>query len=290
MNISFALKILNKLNSKFIWDLYSWSSKRLLNETYFILSFDCDTAEDAAVAWDVHKRLMDMGIMAVYAIPGELLKQGEKVYRKIFESGAQFINHGGREHTYFNIESNRHASCFFYDQQSLEVVKEDILLGHKTLYDVLGIRAEGWRTPHFGTFQKTQQLDFLYSILNDLQYKFSSSTVPLKAFQCGPAYEIHGLTEIPVTGIFNEPFNILDTWAYFGAPDCVRSPDDYLKACRSLADFASCKPLLINVYGDPSHVFDKKEFFEGMKSLAKISKNINYSDLVGIINGNIRDL
>ena len=58
----------------------------------FLLSFDCDTERDFEVARDVHARLVDMGITAVYAVPGELLQAGEKTYGRIAEQGAEFIN------------------------------------------------------------------------------------------------------------------------------------------------------------------------------------------------------
>jgi hypothetical protein len=153
-----------------MWRIYARKAKKILPQSYLILSFDCDTEEDIAVALDVHFKLKDIGITPVYAVPGELLKKGEKVYRKIHEMGAEFINHGGCEHTYFDENYQRHASCFFYDQQSAEELRKDILLGHQTLQDVLGVTAKGWRTPHFGTFQKPEHFNFLYSILNELNY------------------------------------------------------------------------------------------------------------------------
>lgn len=289
MPIHSFLKILHRVSPKLIWHLYAKKCKKLFNKSLLILSFDCDTEADIAVAWNVHSKLQDMGITPVYAVPGELLKKGEKVYRKIHETGAEFINHGGREHTYFDMQEQRHTSCFFYDQQLDDILKEDILLGHQTLKDVLGITAKGWRTPHFGTFQSNDHLKFLYSILRELNYAFSSSTTPVKAYSKGPLYKINGITEIPVTGIYSEPFNIMDTWAYFAAPERTKSPSDYLKSSRSLATFAEKYPILINIYGDPSHIHDQPEFFEAMKKFSKIAKNINYNQLLEITHENIRN-
>jgi hypothetical protein len=270
------LKILSRINPNLIWYLYAKKCKKLFNESKLILSFDCDTEEDIAVVWDVHSKLLDMEITPVYAVPGELLKKGEKVYRKIHETGAEFINHGGREHTYFDVAHNRHTSCFFYDQQPLEIVEQDIIQGHKTLQDVLGITATGWRTPHFGTFQKPEHLNFLYSILKKMNYTFSTSTSPSMAYKNGPIYNAYGLFEIPVTGRFSEPFNIFDTWGYFAAPDRIKDSDNYIKDANNLALFSVKYPILINIYGDPSHISNQPAFFDSMQLLRRVCRNSNY--------------
>lgn len=282
------IKIANRVHPRTLWQLYAHKAKKMLPQSCFILSFDCDTEEDIAVGLDVHFKLQDMGITPVYAVPGDLLKKGEKVYQKIHQTGAEFINHGGCEHTYFDKKHKRHASCFFYDQQSYETLRKDILLGHQTLQDVLGITAKGWRTPHFGTFQKPGDLKFLYSILNELSYSFSTSTSPLMAYHHGPLFKKDGIIEIPVTGIYSQPLNVMDTWAYFAAPDRTKLPYEYTKEAQEIAHFASTYPTLINIYGDPSHIHDKPEFFEAMALLVKSAQNVNYTELLEKTHENIR--
>ena len=290
MTAPLYLKIANRINPRVLWSLYAHKSKRTLPQSYFILSFDCDTEEDIAVVLDVHSKLQNLGITPVYAVPGELLKKGEKVYRKIHEAGTEFINHGGCEHTYFDKEKQRHASCFSYDQQSQEDLKKDILLGHQTLQDILGITSTGWRTPHFGTFQKPEDIKFLYNVLSELNYTFSTSTSPVMAYQHGPLLKKAGIIEIPVTGIYSEPLNIMDTWAYFAAPDRTKCPSEYVKSAQRIARFASKQPTLINIYGDPSHIHDKPEFFEAMVLLTKAAENVNYTQLLEKTYENIRTL
>ncbi len=287
---NFFVKTLNRINPNFIWNLYSKKCKKIFNKSYFILSFDCDTEEDIAVALEVHLKLKNIGVTPVYAVPGKLLRIGAQVYRNIFEMGSEFINHGGKKHTYFDTLHNRHASCFFYDQQSLEILKQDIIEGHKILLDVLGITATGWRTPHFGTYQKREHFNFLYSILKEMNYKFSTSSCPALAYKHGPIYQNKDIIEVPVTGIFSEPLNIMDTWAYFGAPDRIKTPKNYLETAKKLSQFSGSHPILINIYGDPSHIYDKPEFFEAMKMFAEASENVNYSQLLEITYENLRSV
>ena len=84
-----------------------------LDRLYLVLSFDCDTPEDIEVAWEVHEKLSHIGICAAYAVPGALLREGAEVYRRIAATGAEFLNHGGRSHTYYRLQIGRLSELFF---------------------------------------------------------------------------------------------------------------------------------------------------------------------------------
>jgi hypothetical protein len=248
---------------------------------YLILSFDCDTDDDARVAWQVHERLAGIGVRPVYAVPGELLRRGADVYGRIAQTGAEFLNHGGREHTFFDEELGRHASNFFYDQQTPERVRQDVEEGHAHVADVIGVEPRGWRTPHFGTYQEPGQLRYLHGVLADLGYAFSTSTTPRFGLRHGPLFDSFGLPELPVTGTPRAPHEILDTWAFFAAPDRVHTPADYLEQARLLADLtAGAGAGLINVYGDPVHVHERDEFFDAIEALAGVATPISYGELL----------
>jgi hypothetical protein len=252
-----------------------------LDRLYLILSFDCDTREDAEVAVEVHGRLADLGVTPAYAVPGELLKRGERAYSRIFEAGGEFINHGYREHTYFDTARGAYASCFFYDQQPQETVREDIVQGDLNLRAVLGIKPQGFRAPHFGTFQKPGQLRFQHGVLKELGYAFSTSTVPLYSYRYGPAFRDFGVLELPVSGMGTWPLRILDSWTCFQAPARRFEPEDYVREGRLTADrFQSLGIGLLNFYADPSHIHDRPEFFETVAYWAKIAQSVTYGQFV----------
>jgi len=247
------------------------------------VSFDCDTDDDIGVAGDVHARLADMGVPAVFAVPGELLRAGEAVYRRIAEAGAEFINHGDRKHTYFDTALGRHASCFFYDQIGREAVRADVMAGDATLREVLGVAPRGFRTPHFGTFQRPAELQFLHGMLAGLGYAFSSSTVPLFGFRFGPVFRRFGVAELPVSGMGEHPLTTLDSWACFAAPDRVFDADDYRRQGQALAQaLAGGGAGILNVYADPSHVHGRGAFFETVAAWRRIAEPARFSDLPGI--------
>lgn len=250
------------------------------NRLYLVLSFDCDTIDDANVAWGVHSRLLDMGIRPVYAVPGQLLEKGAKVYARIRDAGGEFINHGYTEHTYFDTARGEHASCFFYDELPLEKVREDIMQGDACLKQVLGVQPRGFRSPHFGSFQKAHQLRFLHAVLREVGYRFSTSTSPLYAFRYGPAFERSGIREIPVSGMASSPLKILDSWTCYKAPGRTLTPVDYLReGAAAAAIYAERGVGLLNYYADPLHIHESPEFFETVAQWVKVAKPVIFQSL-----------
>ena len=256
------------------------ASRTRLDRLYLILSFDCDRERDFAVAWDVHARLMDMGICPAYAVPGELLAKGASVYRRIAETGAEFLNHGQRDHMYFDENTGRHESSFFYNQQPEETLVADITQGDKTVTDIIGKKPRGFRTPHFGTFQKDRQLRFLHRILTQLDYDFSTSTTPVFGLRFGPLFRRYGLTEIPVSGRGTMPFELLDSWGCFEAPDRVLGAEDYRRDAVRMSERLSGGPGLLNYYADPSHIADQPVFFDTVRELIKVAQPTTYRNTI----------
>lgn len=266
----------NKLYQRY----QNMSNQCSLSKCYLILSFDCDTDDDIKVIWDLHRKLNDLGITPSYAVPGQLLEKGEREYSKVYESGAMFFNHGYQQHTYYNKRLNEFSSCYFYDQLSLSEVERDIVNGDRCLNKVFGMNIKGFRTPHFGTFQRSGHLNFLYKTLADLNYQFSSSTSPVFAFRYGPFFYRQGICEFPVTGMVRAPMNIYDTWAFFKAPDRLLKKEDYLLEAKKMSKHMSCG--IINIYGDPSHIYDQPHFFSAMKELVSFATPASFGQFVKV--------
>lgn len=258
------------------------SARAQIHKLYFILSFDCDTDEDIDSVWKVHNAVTDLGIIPVYAVPGQLLIKGEKVFQRIARTSAEFINHGYAVHTFFNEQKGRYESCFFYDKLSSTQIRDDVMRGDKVIRDVLGLKAKGFRTPHFGTFQKKSQLLFLYSVLKEMGYEFSSSTMPYFGFRYGAVFETSGIKEFPLSGMWSRPLNILDTWDSFKAENRSMNEEDYLREGKSFAQYFTRKKYcgIFNYYADPSHITGKKIFFDAIAEWARAARSITYQGLL----------
>jgi len=275
--VSSVVRIIGRIKPELLFYNYSRLAKRQgFKCSYFILSFDCDTERDIEVVESVRAQLGEIGIMPVYAVPGQLLERGKDVYCRISESGAEFINHGYCQHAHYNPEKNTYESSFFYHQLSREMILEDIQRGHETHLSILGKKPAGFRVPHFGTFQRKDQLAFLHDTLKKMDYKYSTSTVPLYGFLHGPVSERrNGIYEIPLSGCFDMPLSMLDSWGFRYAPDRRMGENDYIRQLTKLAQYFQREGNygLINCYVDPSQVYDWTEFFEVMGLAAPLAIN-----------------
>ena len=255
--------------------------KTELKDKYFILSFDCDTSKDIEVVAYVHERLRNIGITPTYAVPGELLIEGATTYRKLFDQGSEFINHGYKSHTTYFSQNKSYVSTLFYEEMNDQDVREVVIQGHKTFFDILGKYPLGFRTPHFGGYQSRNNLRNLYSILAELKYSFSSSTSPYFAMWKGPAiYTNYGIWEFPVSGCYDYPVRILDSWGFRFSPTRRFTESDYISQFQKAMDYFDTidGPAIFNIYADPSQVFDWEDFFVCMK-MTKNLKNISFAEL-----------
>ena len=253
-----------------------------LNGKYFILSFDCDTEKDIEVVGEVHQKLAKLNISPSYAVPGELLKKGASEYGKLKDNGAEFINHGYLSHTSYIQSSKSYVSTLFYDKLSNTEVEEDIINGHNNFFDIFSEYPLGFRTPHFGTFQKSGQLNFLYDVLKKLNYSFSSSTTPVTGMWNGAIKKTsQGILELPVSGCYDYPARILDSWGFRFSPTRKLSENDYMEQFNKMMNFFEDPNIngIFNIYADPSQVYDWDIFFECMSMTSNLT-NISFSELI----------
>ena len=262
------------------------AARQGLQRTYFILSFDCDTERDIEVVGDLHDRLRSLGITPVYAVPGALLEKGADAFRAVAATGAEFINHGYAVHTLYRSGTAEWESTLFYDRLPAEAVVEDIKRGHEAIVSVLGAIPAGFRVPHFGTFQRPEHLTLLHDTLSEMGYRYSSSTLPLTGLLRGPARRVRNdLWEIPVSGCFDNPLQILDSWSFRFAPgarSAGREGEYRVQMEKMLEFFSDSRPGLLNYYADPSQVHDWDDFFRCMEKAAPIAIG-SYRELIDIL-------
>jgi len=283
--------IISRWRPQLLWQrYYNLAQKAGFKKLYLVLSFDCDTPEDAKVVLDVDNCLQDMEIKAVYAVPGAILEKDEKVYSELCQRKVEFLNHGYKEHTFWNEKLSRYESCFFYNQLPLEQIIEDIEKGDEVLKKILGLTPLGFRTPHFGTFQKIKQLKFLHSLLKNMGYRYSSSTSPFYAFRYGPFFDPFEILELPVSGSFSNPLSVMDSWGFYKAPDRKYKPEDFLTEAKALTYYCKEKKMvgILNYYADPSHIWNQPTFFEAVKLLKEVAEPIDFQTLCSMYLGTQR--
>ena len=264
-----------------MWKHYARLCRRSgLTSSRVVLSLDCDTAKDIRVVPAVDRRLQDLGISPVYAVPGQLLEHGSDVYGPLAEQGVAFLNHGYAEHTHLDETTGVYESTLFYDRIDRSAVRDDVEHGDDVLHQTLRVQPDGFRTPHFGSYQGPDELRHLHSILDGLGYRLSTSTMPMYAYRFGPAFRNFGIWEIPVTGCPDWPLGILDSFGFRFAPGRTVGPADYVRQASLLTTMLDdLAPLFINLYADPSQVYDWPEFFGAMERLTPYCAT-SYADVV----------
>lgn len=250
-------------------DGYVAAARKLgLTRPCLFLSFDCDTDLDAAAAEEVHGFLDSLGIKATYAVPGAQLQKSPEPYRRLAERGAEFMNHGGLPHAEWR--EDQWVGITFYDSMTPEAVEADIRRGHDIVTEVIGRAPKGFRAPHFGCYQKPEQLETLHGTAARLGYEYCSTTIPSFGLSLGPAYATHGLVEFPCFGSARYPETILDSWTYLTDRKRYALGEEYFELMVETVDFlaAAQVPAILTWYADPAHVIDQRPFYEAMKHVA----------------------
>jgi hypothetical protein len=280
-----GLNTVTRCFPKSFWKHYDQKSRRLgLKRLYLILSFDCDTPEDIEAAEQLNVWLYKHHIKATYAVPGKQLEYGSEVYRRLAETGADFINHGSNPHTEWR--ENRYWSINFYNQMSYEEVVEDIRLGHEMVKKVTGRMPTGFRTPHFGLFQERKQLEQLHHILKELGYRYSTSTLPRCTLFHGPIWDRDGLWEIPLSGTYHSFLSLLDSWGYVISPHQPIVRDEYADIFIQTVDRLLSLGVsgVLNYYIDPSHVYKSQSFYRALEYVVERHlPTLHYGELLNLI-------
>jgi hypothetical protein len=268
--LSRPLRAVGKVLPASLWYLYYLQCFRIgARSSKYLLTFDCDTDLDIKVVSGVHAKLSAMGITPVYAVPGQLIERGLDTYKALSDLGAEFLNHGYVQHTTVDTQRMKYLSTFFYDEIGEKEALSDIERGHETLVEKLGITPQGFRTPHFGTFQSKENLLFLHEKLRSLGYILSSSTSPRYSFVKGPHFDNDGIIEIPVTGCPSWPLGILDSFNFRFSGSTKFTPQVFESEMKKAFDMMEAGRLKrINMYADPSQVYDWEGFFVSVSRFA----------------------
>jgi hypothetical protein len=245
--------------------LRQWALRSGLQAPTFVLSFDCDTARDADAALRVQEYLHAHGMNAVYAVPGELLEAHWSDYQKLLGLGAKFINHGYRCHAAVSPETGKPYSTFTYRDVEPEVWQKDILLGHNLLTRLTGVPPRVFRTPHFGEFNRPDDLQKMYSFIASMGYRVSTSTKPVFGMVHGGVYDTGAqIIEVPLNGCLGKPAQLIDSWGFISAPDALGKKllvDELHKYARL---FEAGVPLLLNIYFDPADIVNEEDVLHAL--------------------------
>lgn len=242
-----------------------------VDRLYLLLTFDCDTDGDIAIVTQLESDLRKRDIHAGFAVPGAQLEKGASTWRQLGDRGCEFLNHGGRPHTEWR--GDRFWPITFYDQLADEAIVSDIQDGHRRVIEITGTTPEGFRAPHFGSFQQPAQLQLLYETLKPLGYRYASTTLPSLGLTHGPFVDMDGIIELPTMGSFRNPTTLLDSWTYLTDRANFALGDEYYELfAETLARMTEYGiPGILTYYADPSHVMGQRPFERALDAVARFN-------------------
>ena len=280
-----AYRVAGKIKPDFLFRKYRKLAKiQGFDRLYIILSFDCDSSEDIPAAKIIHTYLKKKGLKGTFAVPGHLLKDGADVYRRLSEDGADFINHGALPHV--EKRNGRYWSKTFYDEMSVDDVIRDMKDGHQIFNSVIGHSPIGFRAPHFGTIFNPLLIKKIYQVLQELNYQYSSSTMPISGFRFGPVQKIDELFEIPLSGSYYHPLDVFDSWSNVISPynPVIKNEyaDQFIQTIEHLTNLNACG--VLNYYVDPAQVVKNESFFRALDFLVERDvSSLYYPELIGML-------
>lgn len=238
--------------------------KSRLEGSVLLLSFDCDNDEDIEALGRISGFLNSHGARATFAVPGEVLLAGQEQFSRLHEAGHEFIGHGYRKHS--NIVEGKYISTLYYHKLNDQELREDITKGNETLRELLGSYPMGFRIPHFGHSNDDFELNRVYKVLRDCTICYSSSALPWRGLTKGPIYRsASSLYELPVSGTFDNPLAVFDTYSFGFHPRNDKNYRDYLEDVKKSVNFYSGRAVCLNIYCDPSQAVQMDEWFEAME-------------------------
>jgi peptidoglycan/xylan/chitin deacetylase (PgdA/CDA1 family) len=236
------------------------------------ISFDCDTDRDLAAFPPLLEILGQNRVPASFAVIGSLLRENVEPYRALLAAGHEVFCHGDARHT--STDGGKYHSDLFYEELTAEQIEHEIIRSKAAIVEHLGVEPLGFRTPHFGSFQRQEQITLLYTILRKHGFRYSSSLLVWHARRQGRLFGDDTLIEFPLSATVGPPISIIDSWNMIirdrqrGRPP--RLERAFLRACREM--LAAPAPMYMNVYFDPSHVFDYPPFRRMIAAIADLRR------------------
>src|SRR5512133_222754 len=268
---SFSTILLDQFGRLFprqVWSHYrDLADNQGFDRLYLLLSFDCDTTEDARAAEVLDDKLRELGIQRSYAVPGTMLEANPAIYRAIFSKGAEFLNHGYLPHT--ELQDGVYRSTTFYSKMDRTDVVKDVEQGHQTVSTILGEKPAGFRAPHFGRVPLQMQKEVIRPVLKELGEYYSSQTTPVEGMKHGPIWWDNNWPEFPVTGSSTAPYSLLDSFSYLQSLAIRKVNDQYAVMLKQTIENFMVWNIhgLLNIYVDPSHVVDNIGFMQAMQQI-----------------------
>lgn len=249
----------------------SWNSKKAC----FTLSFDSDFTEDIEAIPSLLDTLSSYSIKTSFACIGKFIEKYPKEHIRIIEEGHEIMNH-----TYTHPDNEEWNPNQKFNELTIEEQKYEIKKCHDVCETVLNYAPVGFRIPHFGRLYTEN----IYTILKELGYKYSSSTVALRTPNFGLPFRIGGIIEFPLSPCQKHPFGVFDTWHSLKRGEGKHKKEgEFYALFKELLEIGIATNSYVNVYFDPQDIVNLKDFEQMLDYVGDRKRDIcvvKYADLI----------
>lgn len=243
---SFYKKNINKID---------WNGKKAC----LTLSFDSDLREDVRRTPLLLNLLSPYSFKVSFACIGKFIEQYPKIHLEIIKKGHEILNH-----TYTHPDNEELNKNQEFNKLSIEEQKYEIEECDKICKNILNYKPIGFRVPHFGRLYSKS----IYKILEEIGYKYSSSTLATRTSNFGLPFSQDGIIEFPLSSCPDHPFATFDTWHSLERGNGKhKKKGEFYTLFKKLVDIGIDNNSYINIYLDPQDVVELKEFKQALDYL-----------------------
>jgi peptidoglycan/xylan/chitin deacetylase (PgdA/CDA1 family) len=257
-----AREIIHRLSPDEFFTKYMKKQTNPFSNATYVLTFDFDFEEDIAAFPELLKKLKEYDMKAGFAVIGKFVEKYPDIHKQAVDDGHEIINH-----TYTHPDNPHFAPDRYFNKLSYQEQKDEIYKAHEVFYNILGVDCIGFRTPHYGNLHT----ESVYDILDELGYKYSSSTAAsrVKGFSA-PYVHKKGIVEIPTGCSLHYPMAIFDSWNMLRKKNpFIGNDKGFIREFKDTIDVIKKNNLFLTHYFDPYDIIENEKLDSILKSLSK---------------------
>lgn len=252
-------------------DFYLSRSTNTLQKSVVNISFDCDFSSDVELLPNLVEQLNSFDIKSSFACIGRWIEKYPQIHKKVLDNGHEIINH-----TYSHPNSVLNDN--FFNKISKKEQITEILEFEKVCKKLFDYKPVGFRTPHLGDLHG----QFVYPLLEELGYLYSSSTILTRTKSYGLPYfpskknflmsgkPNYNVLELPIMVCPEHYFPLLDSWHCFrSSPPAHPKAEDFFRTFKKAINLITKHKVIGTFYFDPVDVAKNKDFAESLEFLCE---------------------
>lgn len=246
------------------WYVKKFMSFNRLNtpKPYATISGDCDLKGDIE-AYPYMINLLDKyDLKACFAVVGKWVEICPKEHKLLVRKGHEIINH-----TYTHPDNPVFNPKMKFNKLNYEKQKEEIVRADEACREILNYEPIGFRTPHFGGMHTPS----VYKILEELGYKYSSSTIATRTKNFGMPFREGKIWEFALSPSPKYPFIWLISYDIYRGPKGYPyhyTEKEFYELFEELVQLGIENNSYLNFFFDPIDVI-KMPYFEKILSILK---------------------